>query len=269
MSSSENSILSFFKFFISKKFIINIVLAITFIFVVLFGTLFYLKSFTNHGKQFFTPNFEGLTVAEAEQVAKNKKIKIKIIDSVFEAHGERGTIVDQTPTFNFMIKKGRTVFLTKKTIIPQKVSMPNLRNISLIQAKSEIVTHSLKIGKLDYRDSKYENLILEQIVDGKIIQPGTMIVSGTKIDLVVGRSKKDASITSVPNLIGLTKDDAALLAAEFFLNIGTAIYDESVITKQDTISAMIWKHSPKKNWKADLGDDVDIWLTIDKDLLVE
>jgi len=269
MSSKENSILSFFKFFVSKKFIINIVLAIVFILVVLFGSLFYLKSFTNHGKQFFTPNFEGLSVAEAQILANEKKIRIKVIDSVFEAHGERGSIVDQTPSFNFMIKKGRTVFLTKKTNIPQRVSMPNLRNISLIQATSEIKSYNLLIGKLDYRNSKYENLILEQIIDGEVIKPGTMINAGTKIDLVVGRSKKDATITSVPNLKGLTKDDAALVAAESFLNIGIAIYDESVVTKQDTLNALIWKHSPKKNWKADLGDDIDIWLTTDNSLLVE
>ncbi len=269
MSSTENPILSFLKFFVSKTFIINIVLAIVFILVVLFGSLYYLKSFTNHGKQFFTPNFEGLSVAEAQALAKEKKIKIKVIDSVFEAHGERGSIVDQTPTFNFMIKKGRTVFLTKKTNIPQKISMPNLRNISLIQAKSEIVSYGLKIGKLDYRDSKYENLILEQIIAGEIVKPGTMIDAGTKIDLVVGRPKNDATITSVPNLKGLTKDDAALRAAGSFLNIGTAIYDKSVVTKEDTLNALIWKHSPKKNWKADLGDDVDIWLTIDNSLLVE
>ncbi len=262
MSSFKNSLLGFLKFFISKKFIINIVASIVFVLIAIFGTLFFLKSFTNHGKQFFTPNFEGLTVPEAMRLAKEKKITVKITDSVFEAFGERGTIVDQTPTFNFLIKKGRTIFLTKKTVLARKISMPNLRNISLIQAKSEIETRNLKIGKLDYQDSKYENLILEQICKGSVIAPGTMIETGTTIDLVVGRSN-DKTITSVPNIVGLTKEDGALLAAEFFLNIGSKIYDESVVTKQDTSNALIWKHSPKKNWKADLGDDIDIWLTVD------
>lgn len=269
MSEYKNSILQFLKFFISKKFLINIVLAGTFVLVVIFGTLLYLRSFTNHGKQFFTPNFEGLTVAEAQQLAKQKKIRIKIIDSVFEAYGERGTIVDQTPTFNFMIKKGRTVFLTKKTDKAPKIAMPNLINESIITAKSVIETNNLKIGNLEYRDSKFENLVLEQKINGEPVVAGTFIETGTTIDLVVGRVEEEGTQTSVPNLIGLTKDEASMQAAEKYLNLGVAIYDETVVNKQDTINAVIWKHSPKKNRKADLGDEIDIWLTTNLELIEE
>ena len=261
-----SSIKNFFKYFISKKFILNIIISVIFVIIVVAGTFWFLRGYTNHGQQFFTPNFKGLTIAEAEKLAKEKKLKIEVIDSTSTAHGEKGTVIDQTPAPNFMVKRGRTIFLTKKNVLAKRIAMPNLKNISLIQAKSEIESYSLLIGKLDYRPSKYINLVIEQKIDGQIIKPGTMIDVGTKIDLIVGEDAR-GSETKVPNLIGLNSEKASLLAAERSLNIGVAIYDNSVITREDTLDAFIYKQTPRKNWKADFGDEIDIWLTLNQGLL--
>ena len=165
-----------------------------------------------------------------------------------------------------MVKKGRTIFLTKKNLVAKTVPMPNLKNISLIQANAELSTIGLQIGKLDYRPSRYENLVIEQKLEGNIIKPGIMVEVGTVIDLVVGRSS-EGSETIVPDLFGLSKANAVMLCTERSLNIGVAIYDNSVVTHQDTLTALIYKQSPNKNWKEEFGEEIDIWLTLDSDKL--
>ncbi|MBN2891668.1 MAG: PASTA domain-containing protein [Bacteroidales bacterium] len=252
---------NFLKKIVKSKVLRHIVFAAIVALVVVVAVSFYLKSYTNHGQKIFTPSFKGLTVAEAQKLAQDKKIKIEVIDSVYEAYGEPGTVIDQTPKSNFMIKEGRNIFLTIKANGQKMVSMPNLRSVSLIQARSEIESNYLKIGKIDYQPSQFNDLVIEQLLNDEIIAPGTSLPAGTKIDLIVG--KKQGSEAVVPKLIGLTADQASFKAAEYSLNIGQVNYDESVVSEQDKAEAVIWKQSLGVDRMVAYGEEIDIWLTID------
>jgi hypothetical protein len=51
---------------------------------------------------------------------------------------------------------------------------------------------------------------------------------------------------------------------EHYLNIGAKFYDETVLTRQDSSRALIYKQSPQpmsRNFSP--GDFVDIWFTVD------
>jgi len=256
----------FFQFIISKKFLMNILIALGVFIVIILITLIFLRIFTNHGQKFFTPNFSGLTIEQAKELAKDKNVNIEVIDSVFDADGERGTIVDQTPPPDFLIKENRTIFLTLKALTPKSIVMPDLRNISLVQAKSEIETYGLLIGKLEYKPSTFENLVIDQFIGKDKVLPGTMVEVGTEINLTIGKSESGDN-TSAPDLIGLTKNEASLMAAEKSLNIGSLIYDKTVKSVQDTAKAVVWKQSPPENRELQLGSQIDLWLTLDKSLV--
>jgi len=270
MDSSKKTNSNFFKSLLvvlkSRKFLVNVAIAFVSFFAFIIIVSLFLRIFTHHGQQFFTPDFTGLTVEQAEELADDKHIKIEIIDSVYDAEGAKGTIVDQTPPADFTIKKGRTIFLTKKALISKQIKMPDLTTGSLIQAKSEIETYGLEVGKLTYKPSPYENYVLEQLIDGKKIAAGQMVDVGTTVDLVVGKSE-DGSMAFVPDLSGLTKNEAAFYAAENSLNLGVLIYDNTVKTSSDTLKAKIWKQNPNKNKELELGSEVDVWLTLNPDLL--
>jgi len=257
---------NFLHILTSKKFLLNLAIAFaSFIVLIIFISIF-LRILTHHGQQFYTPNFSGLTVEQADELADDKNIKIEIIDSVYEVDGLKGTIVDQTPPADFLIKKGRTIFLTKKATTVRQISMPDLTTGSLIQAKSEIETYGLKVGKLTYKPSPYENYILNQYIDGVKVAPKTLVDVGTVIDLDVGKTE-DGSKAFVPDLSGLSKNEAAFYAAENSLNIGVLIYDNTIKTTQDSLKAKVWKQNPNKDKELDLGSEIDIWLTLNPDLL--
>ncbi len=255
-----------FAVIISRKFLLNLGLAFIVLIAIIMLSSVFLRVLTNHGEQIYTPSFIGFTIEKAEEIADDYDVKIEIIDSVFEAPGERGTIVDQTPPANFLIKTGRTIFLTKKSFNAKKVEMPQVVNGSLIQAKSELETYGLLVGKLIYKPSPYENLVLEQMYDGKPIAAKTLIDVGSTIDLVVGKSE-DGNKAFAPDLSGMTKNEASFFAAENSLNLGVLIYDNTVKTTQDSLNAKIWKQNPAKDKELELGSDIDVWLTTNPDLI--
>lgn len=146
--------------------------------------------------------------------------------------------------------------------------MPDFIHTTLVQAKADIETYGLRIGKLSFEPSIYDNVVLKQKYKNAEIKAGTPIPQGAEIELVLGQSH-DMGNTVTPDLYDLTKEDAELEAAEFMLNIGTVIYDKTIISYNDSINAKVRKQSPKKGFVFQPGDEIDIWLSMSGDTLSE
>jgi beta-lactam-binding protein with PASTA domain len=82
------------------------------------------------------------------------------------------------------------VYLTIVTLIPEKTSMPDLRDLTLRQAQSILETSGLKMGKLVFIKAFDEDAVQDQMHGGRVIAPGTKIDKGTVIDLKVGMGAK-------------------------------------------------------------------------------
>ncbi len=261
---------AFFKslgnFIFSKLFLKNLIFAILVAIVFLFGSFFSLNVITHHGEGLSVPDFTGMSIRQVAKEASNKNLKFEIIDSVFNAPGKKGTVIAQIPPPDFKVKEGRTILLTVKTFNPQRIPMPDFTGVSLIQAKADIETFGLKIGKLKYIPDIATNNVLEQMFQGKPISAGTLIEKNSVIDLVLGLGKSN-KITIVPDFRGLNYDDASENAANSSLNIGVLIYDQTVETSQDSINALIWKQSPGTNTQITIGSPIDVWLTLDMNKL--
>ena len=76
--------------------------------------------------------------------------------------------------------------LTINATVPKKVTMPNLVGYSMRQAKAELSSRGLNLGKLIYVDDIATNNVLKQQQRGKDVRPGSSVESGSDIDLVVG-----------------------------------------------------------------------------------
>ena len=220
-----------------------------------------LNMYTNHGEAISVPDFRGMNLEQVTAAADAANLNFEIIDSVYNAPGKKGTIVEQTPTPGFKVKEKRKIFLTIKTLTAEKISIPNFIGVSLIQVKADIETYGLKIGQISYRPDIATNNVLEQNINGKPVIAGTLIEKGTPIDLVLGQGKGDRS-TTVPDLNSLTLTEAQLKINEAFLTLGNIIYDESIVTHKDSISAFVWKQSPESFSSLLVGGNIDIWLTV-------
>lgn len=255
---------SFFKIIFSKKFLKQYGFAALFIILVLSLTFLSLRIRTNHGEAFSVPNFNGLTVMQAVEKGADLDLRIEIIDSVYNGPGKRGTVIDQNPPPDFKVKSNRKIFITIKSVLPKIIKMADFIHTTLVQAKADIETYGLRIGKISYEPSIYDNVVLEQKYKDMPISSGMDIPQGAEIELVLGKSQ-NMERTITPNLKGLTLEEAELEAAEFMLNIGTVLYDETVISYNDTIKAKILRQRPKANISFQPGDEIDIVLSMISD----
>lgn len=257
--------MSLSKFLQSRKFLLHLVLAILLIIALVFLTLQGLKVYTRHGQSNPVPDFYGLSQPEAKETAQQYKLQVEIVDSIYLSEANPGVIVDQLPQAGSRVKEDRTIFLTINSTQPEQVTLPQLTDISFRQARVLIENSGLQIGNISYRPSEYTDLVLEIQKDSIPLQAGEILPKGTSIDLIVGREQGNQT-THLPNLLGLSIDEARETLTDAMLNTGVIIYDESVLSAADSIKAMVWKQKPNPliTSTANLGSSVDLWVTIDE-----
>jgi beta-lactam-binding protein with PASTA domain len=257
--------MSFTRFLTSRTFLVNLILAAALLAIILFITMKGLEKYTRHGQSNPVPEFTGMLPAEAQKIAHQQNLKVEIVDSLFLENTEPGVVVDQIPRPGHGVKQNRTIFLTINSTQPEMVTLPQLTDISFRQAQVLVENSGLQIGNIFYQPSEYDNLVLNVQIDSTDIRPGKQLPKGTSVDLIVGR-KHGNQTTPLPDLIGLTVDEAQATLTSAMLNTGVVIYDESIRSSGDSLSARVWRQRPDPRITGSilLGSSIDIWVTVDQ-----
>ena len=245
----------FSRIFLKHLFFACIVLLILGFFLMKF-----LNIYTLHGKTLTVPDYTGLSMDELTTYNQNRNFRFEVIDSIYDNSHEKGTIIAQDPLPESKVKPNRKIYLTLVATQPEQVSMPDLVDLTLRQARAVLETYNLSIDSLTYVPDIAKNAVLDQIFQGQKILPGTMIKKGSKIDLVLGQGLGDEKI-SVPFLIGKKQEQAIKALHEVALNVGVEIFEDG----DDTAHARVYmqKPSPAKNNFLSLGQSVDLWYRSD------
>ncbi|GAB4285258.1 MAG: PASTA domain-containing protein [Marinilabiliales bacterium] len=257
----------FLRFLISRKFFMHIGIMIVLTVVLIFGTFFILDIYTGHGQAISVPDFTGMTLKEVDKIIKEKNLDFVVIDSVYGDEVARGTVVNQEPKPDQKVKKHRKIYLTINAVIPQQIPMPNFIDLEPRAALALSETYGLSIGEKTFVPSQFPT-ILKQLYKGKEITPGTMIPKGSVIDLVIGRGTGSEKVI-VPNIIGLTYQEAENKLTQLSLNIGAVIPDETIITPEDTLNSFVYKQKPVhyEDNEIRVGEFIDVWISTNEKLL--
>ncbi|WP_185968898.1 PASTA domain-containing protein [Carboxylicivirga sp. M1479] len=256
--------MSFLKGIINNVFVKNIVIAIVVITLAIAATFVSLNVYTNHGEYYPVPDFKGLTEDQFSELIKEKGFRYNIIDSAHVDGYFPGAVIEQIPAPGSMVKENRNIHFTIKAIAPEQVQIPNLIDYSLRNAKVILESYGLVVGELIYVPSEYRNLVIQQLYKGKPVEPGKVVLKGSVIDLHIGKGLSTER-TNVPDLQALTLSEAQDYTVSVSLNIGAAIYDESVTTAEDSLAAVIWQQQPagESGARIPLGASIDVWLSVD------
>jgi beta-lactam-binding protein with PASTA domain len=205
-----------------------------------------------------------MTVVEAEQAADKAGVRVEVKDSVFVKRMKRGAVYRQNPVAGAKVKDGRRVVLTINAVNAKKVTMPNLVGLSLRQAKAELMSRGLVLNRLVYVKDMATNNVLKQIRGAREIEPGTMIDSESKIDLVLGLNDID-NRTYVPDVTGLKNLSAVEALYDHSLNIKDLKFDETVKDYDDSLNAMVYRQMPEPSDSVSvaMGDEVMLYMTLD------
>ena len=222
----------------------NLLGAIAFVLALVLIASFVLGRITRHGQVVSVPDLTNVSVAEAAKIASDAGLRTVVFDSVYVRRMQKGAVFSQNPKAGSSVKHGRKIRLTINATLAKKVTMPNLVGYSMRQAKAELASKGLYLGKIVYVSDIATNNVLKQLYRNTEIRPGRMIESGATVDLVAGLSETE-SMTNVPDVRGMK-------------------CDSSVKTYSDSLNAVVLNQSPAASrMPMRIGSEVTLALSID------
>lgn len=252
------------KGFLSNWIVRNLLFAVAFVLILVIAVNTGLKLFTHHGEEVAVPDLSGLSLSQAESMVSASGLQILVADSVFVNRMQRGAVYAQNPKAGSRVKQGRKIHLTINAVNAKKVSMPLLVGYSMRQAKAELLSKGLIVGKLIYVRDIATNNVLRQQHNGSDIPEGTMIETGSSIDLVVGLNDGN-SRTYVPNLVGMRYLRATDAIIDNSLNIGRLVFDSNIRDYTDSLNAFVYQQRPGASEASlQMGEKVTLYLTLDE-----
>ena len=184
---------------------------------------------TRHRARRTVPDFVGLRLNDAEYFASRRDLQIVINDSLHVSAYPGGVVLDQLPKGGVVVKPGRKLYVTIKSVRQPMVAVPYVAGRSLRQAKNMLETAGLTIDFLEYTEDIATNYVLAEFVGGvEVVEDSDMRVEkGSGVVLRVGVAQNDL-YTSVPQILGRSLFEAKSRLWESGLNIGEIHFDEGV-----------------------------------------
>ncbi|MBO7283020.1 MAG: CofH family radical SAM protein [Alistipes sp.] len=269
-STKRSNVISFLK---RRPLIANIlymgIVGIVLIVAVYIG----LKIGTRHSRIIEVPNFMGMTIDNAYNVAEDSDLQLIVRDSIFDVALPGGTIVDQLPKISSVrevtVKPGRKVYVTINAYTRRKVDVPYVAKQTLRQALNQIERSGLTVDRLIYKeDMTSTDYVVKQSLGDEEILPTSKVEApaGTGITLQVSYQEKEHN-TSTPRLIGLSLQQAKNTLWDNGLNVANVVYDDSVDDLIACRKAKVYKQSSKIGTQLRRGSEVSIYLTCDKAII--
>ena len=181
--------------------VLAIILACILVFSIAMGGT-YLALSLGKTKEVQIPNLQGLTKEEAEQKAKELKIKIEVSEEKYHLEIPEGQIIEQDPKYqdNYKIKEGSTI----KIVISKGqeiVEMPKVVGKTRDEATSALKEIGLEVKvEEEFSDDVEKNYIIKQE-----IKEGEKIPAGTTVTIY---SSMGIEQIQVPDLSGKTESEA-------------------------------------------------------------
>lgn len=255
------------KAILSNWIVKNLLLAAAALLVFVLAVNVVLGLLTQHNKEITVPDMAGMTLSEAAQAASAVGIKVEVADSVYRRHSRKGVVLSQLPAPGSQVKEDRRILLTMVAKGSQTVTMPSLVGFSLRQAKAELSSKGLVLGRLFYVSDIATNNVLKQLYRNSEIAPGSRIDAESIIDLVLGLNSEDSQ-AYVPNVIGQKYLKAVDAVKDNSLNIGRLRFDSSVRSYDDSLNARVVSQRPEADgFPLPMGSEVSLSLTVDPDKL--
>jgi len=252
----------FLRILASPRVWMHIALIVVFIGLTVFLVMSWLSHYTRHGETITVPELKGKSLNEVARILQNNDLVFEVTDSVYADQVDRGVVVTQTPHSGKAVKKGRTVFLTVNSMLPEMVEVPDLMGKSLRIAVPILEITGLKLKSLEYQpDESCTDCVIGVKNDGDEIEAGSQIRKGAEVTVVLGLQSKEE--TSVPNLLGMQYRDAQDIILGQSLNVGQVLLCTGCETSDDTASAYVINQIPDEGDDTKLGAYVDVFLTTD------
>lgn len=234
----------------------NLIMALIFVAVLLTVIFFSLRIYTRHNQTIPVPELVGMDVEVAIKTLEELNLEYEL-DSVYQVDAQPGLVIDQDPAFGKNVKRERRLYLTIITRSAPDIGFPELLEKTFVEARAILNSYGLKLGDTIYRPDIAKDVVLDSRFAGQPINAGRSIPKGSTIDLILGDGR-GANEVEVPNLLGLTLDEARFALKGASLSLGQVQYSGEI---SDTSRAVVNQQRPGTDIsKVGIGSAIDITL---------
>lgn len=178
---------NFLNFLKSKTFLIQLGLAVVAILVLVFISLQWLKSTTNHGEFVEVPDFSKMSVSEMRKAVEDAGLRYQVLDSSeYNPDYPRFSILDQNPPAGNKVKSNRKIYFTVNPSGYKKVSVPDIIQVTQRNAASMLRAVGLDVERVTYIDELGKDMVYNMKHKGKYLKPGDKLPKTSKIELICG-----------------------------------------------------------------------------------
>lgn len=183
----------FVRFFGSKQFLFNAgAIALVWVIIIQLDK-WYLKRTTHLGQRIEVPSFYKVRAEDLDAFTSGKRINYKVVDSIYVDGWPKGTVCWQYPrptaSSGMGVKEGRTVELSIVPLLPEKIVLPDVRDMSKRMGEMTLSAMGMRT-KVTYKAHSYASgFILDQLYKGSRLDSGTSLPKGSRIELVVSRKE--------------------------------------------------------------------------------
>ncbi|WP_340202866.1 PASTA domain-containing protein [Ascidiimonas sp. W6] len=184
--------MSLIKFLVSKVFLKQLGLGLLAVIVLVFVTLQWLKSSTNHGDFIIVPDLSKKTASEVNQTLKDYKLRFEVSDSTnFNPKYPRFSVIQQNPIAGTKVKENRKIYLTMNPSGFRSVTVPQVIQVTRRNAESMLKAVGLEVEKVTYIDELGKDMVYYIKHKGQTIAPGKQLKKTSKVELVCGNGNKE------------------------------------------------------------------------------
>ena len=258
-----------FEFITRRSFLFNLAAAIVAVLLMAFLFLQSLNFLTHHGDYVNVPDVNGKSAEAAIEMLEKAGFEVEVQDSVYYDSLPKLSVVRQIPAPGETVKVNRTIYLTINRAMAPLVTMPNFIGQPFRSVELQLKSLGLKLQDTLYKPDFAVNSVLEQQYEGVPIRPGTTLPMGAGITLVLGGGIQPVDLP-VPQLLGLTFEEAKLLLESQGILLGAIVADANV---RDSASAYIYRQNPNTRTEDGApvrirpGQLMDIYLSVEKPVI--
>ena len=242
-----------FKSFFNWKVLLNVVV-VSGLFVGLVWLAFrWLEQHTHHGEEIPVPNIMNMPVQDAVKILEEQGLKYEIDSGEFQPKYKPLQVLQIWPMANSKVKANRIIQIRVNPKTWAKVIIPNILNKYKGLAFRQLEQVGLKIGDTIYEPNIQRDAVLRMQTNGRSVQPGDQVMRFSVVDLVIGLGPKRDVV--VPNLVGITVEEAEQLIKKSLFEIGVVQYDGG----NTDPSAIVYYQDPANGSRRDQGMQIDLW----------
>jgi beta-lactam-binding protein with PASTA domain len=235
--------------------------------LLLFFFLVMLPYYTRQEQLRSIPQVEGLSYQEGVRRLQDAGFLPVVQDTVFVAGAALNSIIEQYPPSGQLAKSGRKVYLRITPSSVPKIPIPEVIGLSAeygLRRLQQAGFQHIQLRYLPHPETPPNNIVGLSNSRGSVLSPHTPFSLSDTLVVVVSESPE--SQIEVPQLMGLSEEEARFVVRALGLQIGKVEY---VFDQPDLPLGMVVKQNPlphyweegKKHYRhVNRGSYIDLWV---------